>query len=216
MLLDYSADQAKQRRWVRLEDQFGRWWGTYVEKSTGDPCCEISPFGGWNDPLNTPNVYLRVPHHEDGTTVSGKVEVAFDRWIDSITGSESDWLKTIKEAGAVTYKKTTPEERRLWPEDPELQEIAGPRPFPTLDMLKKARNGDKKLLGLDFVAKTGAMNAGHMTYLEFVNENRKDDTGRTRPMAEIGKLWKEHRTFVEEQEEIAELGELPKLEKIEA
>ena len=83
---DYTADQMQQRRHVRLEDQFGRWWSAQIEKSTGDPCSEVSPYGGWNDPLRTPNIYLRPPRHEDGTTVSGKIEVQFDRWIDSIRG----------------------------------------------------------------------------------------------------------------------------------
>ncbi len=93
---NYTANQMNQRRYARLEDQFGRWWGAQIEKSTGDPCAEVSPVGGWNDPLNTPNIYLRPPKHDDGTTISGRIEVDFDRWMDSIRGSEDDWNQSIQ------------------------------------------------------------------------------------------------------------------------
>ncbi len=148
MKFDYSADQAKQRRAVRLEDQFGRWWHTYVEKATGDPCCGISPID-WADPMATPQIYLRVPRHEDGSTVAGKIEVQFDRWIESIRSSTEDWLNTIDEAGRVSYKITTPEERALWPQDEYLMKIAGPKPLPTVETLMAARDGDRQLLGLN-------------------------------------------------------------------
>ena len=197
---NYTANQMNQRRYARLEDQFGRWWGAQIEKSTGDPCAEVSPVGGWNDPLNTPQRYLRPPQHEDGTTISGKIEVDFDRWMDSIRGSEDDWNQTIQVAGKETYKITTVAERRQWAEDPVLKAIAGPRPFPTMEMLVAARNGDRNLLGLATDVKTGTLHPETMTYTEFVSENRRNEFGKARPMAEVGKLWKEHRAFLRGEE----------------
>lgn len=208
---NYTADQMKQRRYARLEDQFGRWWGAQIEKSTGDPCSEVSPVGGWNDPLNTPNIYLRSPKHEDGTTISGRIEVDFDRWMDSIRGSEEDWNQSIQVAGKETYKITTVEERKLWAEDPVLKAIAGPRPLPTLETLMKARDGDRQLLGLDRDVKTQTVHAADMSYTEFVTENRRDEFDRARPMAEIGKLWKEHKAFLKG-EEVVEVIETEEVE----
>ena len=214
MRLDYEADQAKQRRNVRLQDQFDRWWGTAVEKSTGDPCCEISPFGGWADPLNTPNIYLRVPKHEDGTPINGRIEVAFDRWIASSKGAMEDFLNTIDEAGKVTYKITTRDERLEWPDDPILQKIAGPKPSPTVETLIKARDGDRKLLGLDKDVKTGITSPADITYTEFMVENRNDEFGKSRTMVAIGKLWKEHKAFLAGDTENIEIPE-PEPETVE-
>ena len=215
MRFDYSADQAKQRRDVRLEDQFGRWWGTAIEKSTGDPCCEISPVGGWSDPLNTPNIYLRVPRHEDGSTIAGKIEIQFDRWITSIRSSTEDWLNTIDEAGRVSYKVTTPEERALWPQDEYLKKIAGPEPLPTVETLMRARDGDRQLLGLTKDVKTGTTHPADMTYMEFVVENREDEFGKFRNMVTIGKLWQEHKAFLKgEEPEVEEAVKV--LEEVEA
>jgi hypothetical protein len=194
--MNKSADQAKQRRNVRLEDQFGRWWGTAVEKSTGDPCCEISPDGGWVDPLNTPNAYLRVPKHADGMPIPGKIAVTFDRWIESVQGSTEDWDKLIDKAGRETYKLVTREERMEWPKDPVLLALAGPRPLPTVETLIKARDGDKTLLGLTTNAQTGETHPADITYKEFMVENRRDEFDKPRTMAAIGQLWKEHRAFL--------------------
>ena len=218
MLLDYTADQAKQRRYVRLEDQFGRWWGAQVEKSTGDPCSEVSPFGGWSDPLKTPNIYLRPPHHEDGTTVSGKINVDFDRWMDSIRGSEEDWNVAIQAAGKETYKITTRAERLEWPNDPILQAIAGPRPLPTLETLMKARDGDKRLLGGGVSEATTEIHPVDITYREFVSENRRDEFGKVRKFAAIAKLWNEHKANLKDEEvdEVVEKKEIPELEEVEA
>ncbi len=204
--LDRVADQARDRRGVRLEDQFGRWWGTSIEKSTGDPCCGISPFGGWEDPLNTPNAYLLVPKHDDGMPIPGKIRVAFPEWIASIKGSQDDWDKLIEVAGRIEYKNYTPADRAEWAEDPILLRHAGPKPYPTVEMLEKAMGGDRVLLGLDYNVNPGMAQAADMTYREFVQDVMTDG----KSMAAANRLWKEHRAFLEE-DEIGEI-ELPNLE----
>ena len=222
MLFDYTADQAKQRRGVRLEDQFGRWWGTSIEKTTGDPCSGIAPWGGWTDPLNTPNAYLRVPKHEDGMPIPGKLRVAFPEWIASVRGSEDDWDMAIQQAGKETYKITTREERLDWPNDPVLQGVAGPRPYPPVEILEKARDGDRQLLGLNMDVKTKSIHAEDMTYLEFVKENRCDELGKSRQMSEVGRLWRLHNAYLVEdaklieQLEATEEAEIAELEEVEA
>ena len=152
MDIDYShgmdKGQRTQRRNVRLKDQFGRLWGCSIEKSTGDPCTGISPFGGWADPLGTPDAYLRVPKHDDGTPRAGEIEVDFDRWISSVQGSMDDWNLAISVAGKVEYKNYTPKDRKEWYSDPILRALAGPEPSPTVETLTKAMNGDPDLLGL--------------------------------------------------------------------
>ena len=153
MQVDYShgldKGQRTQRRSVRLEDQFGRLWGCSIEKSTGDPCTSINPFGGWADPLGTPNAYLRIPKHDDGTPRSGRIVVDFDRWIASVQGSMDDWNRLLEVAGKMEYRVYTAEERKKWRDDPILRAHAGPEPTPSVETLKKAQAGDKDLLGLN-------------------------------------------------------------------
>ena len=209
---NYTADQMNQRRYARLQDQFGRWWGAQIEKSTGDPCSEVSPVGGWNDPLNTPNIYLRPPKHDDGTSISGRIEVDFDRWMDSIRGSEDDWNQSIQVAGKETYKITTVEERRLWAEDPVLKAIAGPRPLPTLETLTQAKNGDRGLLGMRIDPETKSVIPADMTYKEFMVENRRDEFGKARTMVEIGNLWERQKRLLAEDE----IGDEAEAETVEA
>lgn len=198
MEVDYShgmdKGQRTQRRSVRLKDQFGRWWGCSIEKSTGDPCTSVNPHG-WADPLETPGNYLRVPKHDDGSPIAGEIKVVFDRWISSVKGSNDDWKRLLDVAGKMEYRIYTPEDRKKWPEDPILREHAGPEPYPTVEMLERAKAGDKELLGL--VEKepdvfTPSPPAEDMTYREFVADLRP----KGYDMKEIGALWKEHKALV--------------------
>ena len=193
MDVDYShgidKGQRTQRRRVRLEDQFGRLWGCSVEKSTGDPCTSINPFGGWADPLGTPNTYLRIPKHPDGTPRSGRIEVDFDRWIDSVKESMDDWERLLEVAGKMEYRVYSPEQRKTWRDDPILRAHAGPEPTPTVETLEKAKAGDKDLLGLNVPKKVAAasLRTRVSDWTDFVQSMK----GQGYSPKELGELYRE-------------------------
>ena len=199
-MFDYTADQAKYMRDTKLKDQFGRLWHCVIDKKAGQPTGCPSPIG-WNDPLNTPNSYVTVPHWEDGTPRTDEVLVDFEGWIADVEQNNTHWDMAITVMGEKKFPLASSEERDKWSENPHLTKEAGPKPFPSRETLIKAMNGDKGLLGLRRDAQTQEVIPIEMTYREFLVENRRDEFGRVRPMAEIGALWKEHKEFLEEAKE---------------
>ncbi|KKL97924.1 hypothetical protein LCGC14_1829570 [marine sediment metagenome] len=192
MLFDYTADQAKYMRDTKLKDQFGRLWHCTVDKKTGQPTGCPNPIG-WVDPLNTPNSYLTVPHWEDGSARTDEVLVDFEGWIADVEQNNTHWDMAITVMGEKKFPLASSEDRDGWAENPHLTKEAGPKPFPSRETLIQAKNGDRKLLGLDKDVRTGATNPIDMTYQEFVAENRRDEFDKTRTMVAIGVLWKEHK-----------------------
>ena len=194
---EHTQDQAKFVRDTKLQDQFGRMWHCVVDKRTGQPTGCPNPIG-WSDPLHTPNSYLTVPKWEDGSPRTDAVLVDFDGWIADVRSNMADWDMAIGVMGEKKFPLASPEERNEWSANPHLTREAGPKPFPTVETLKKAQAGDKKLLGLDTMVKSKPTDV--VTYKEFMAECRLDGVA----MKEVGRLWQEHKDNMKEAAEVAE------------
>ena len=187
---DKKLDQAKYRRGTVGHDQFNRAWAQNIEISTGDPCGGNGIPFGWVDPLDTPNVYISVPRDGNKLPMMGHVYVDFDRWIKDMESSYRDWKAFLFQIGQKLFKKTTPAEVAEWEKDEYLLNEAGPKPGSRLDqfckdgetpvdVLKRARDGDAELLGIDEYV------PHKMKYQEFVAQARRQ--GKT--MKEVGAGW---------------------------
>ncbi len=186
MYVDYKADQALGRKNARLRDQFGRLWGTTIEKSTGDPCGEVAPFGGWADPLNTPNVYIVVPKFKDGEPMPGRVEVDFDAWVADVEINTKHWHEAIELMGKTKFPYATSEERDGWPTNPHLTSEAGPLPSPDIVTLRKAKAGDPELLGNPV---PGEDEPVKMTWKRFMSSQQ----GQGHSTSRIAQDWKDYK-----------------------
>jgi hypothetical protein len=158
-MADKKLDQARYRRTQIAVDQWGRRWAQIIEISTGDPCCGNGHPFQWDDPLQTPHVYISIPRGDHGLPEAGKVKILCDEWIGELEESFEDWRKFLFAVGKHKYKKTTPEEVSKWDSDPYLLEDAGPKPGAHLmrfaqqgetspiQVLRRAFAGDPVLLG---------------------------------------------------------------------
>ena len=140
--------QPSQRRSLNPRDQFGRLWHTNIEIATGDATGGIIP-AGWSDPLNTPTHYIRVPRTDDGQMQLGTVEVDFPRWIHDHEAEEERWFTQLYQNAHSIYKTLDQSEVKNLVHDKYMTDITGPKPFPSVEVLKKAQQGYRPFLGLE-------------------------------------------------------------------
>jgi hypothetical protein len=141
-------DQKAMRRDVNPRDQFGRKWLLTIELVTGDPCGEVVP-AGWSDPLRTPMNRVRLAFNEDGQVDLSRCHVDFDRWIDEIEDSERGWYEELHRNALHVYKAVNPSDVGALDQDKFLLDLTGPKPFPSSTILKRAKAGDRSLLGFE-------------------------------------------------------------------
>jgi hypothetical protein len=141
------SDQKAHRRDLNPRDQFGRKWLLTIELVTGDPCGEVVP-AGWSDPLRTPMNRVRLAQNEDGQIDPSRCHVDFDRWISTIEDDERGWYEELHRNALHVYKSVEPSDVVKLDQDKFLLDLTGPKPFPSSDILKRARAGDRSLLGL--------------------------------------------------------------------
>ena len=192
------------RRTSTLQDQFGREYSVTIEISTGDPCGLIA-LKGWGDPLRTPMKYLKIPREEDGSPLHGRIDVNLAQWIKDQTQSQLEWVRRLWEVGRHHYKNAF--DAKTAEQDEYLLDLAGPKPFPTVAVLKMAMGGDRKLLGLEPLDKeyrvllnqpTDADLLGEPEY-EYITQPESYRQFATRlmqegkKMEEVGVLWQEQK-----------------------
>jgi hypothetical protein len=186
LLQDYQQDQAKYVRDTKLKDQFGRWWHCVVNNKTGQPQANPNPID-WEDPLRTPNSYISVALWPDGEPRTDEIFIDFPKWIADVELNLKHWEMAINVMGEKKFPLASPEDRDGWNENPHLTKEAGPKPWPTVEMLRKAQRGDKQLLGLDTVIQSKP--DGTVTYKQFFQECRRDGM----KMKDIGAAWTMHK-----------------------
>ncbi len=196
-MFDYTADQAKYRRDTKLKDQFGRLWHCVIDRKSGQPTGCPSPIG-WNDPLKTPNSYVTVPRWEDGSARTDELLVDFEGWIADVELNNTHWDMAITVMGEKKFPLASSEDRDGWTENPHLTKEAGPKPFPSVETLMRARDGDRELLGMGKKKKEPTVNPVEMTYQEYVAEHRVDEFGKTRQLAVIAAEWDRHKAHLKE------------------
>ena len=139
-----AKSQKDYRRSVIAMDQFGRPWLMQIELATGDPTGGIIS-AGWTDPLRTPLKFIRVPKDEFGQPHWGRCIVDVAAWMREVKAGSSEWLKNLYAAGTMQYKnKFNPATAE---KDGYLLELAGPKPWPSLECLEALRTGNQHLAG---------------------------------------------------------------------
>jgi len=130
-----KVDQAAYRDFVRAKDQFGRGWAYSIEKMTGGACGAIVPYGGWSDPLATPQKYL------NATARTGEVTVELERWVTDLKKANIEWKESLHSNGRLLYKKASgPKEIAEWETDEYLIGQTGPKPGEALLHLVRREN----------------------------------------------------------------------------
>jgi hypothetical protein len=136
--------QADFRRPIVSKDQFGRPWLMQIELATGDPTGGVIA-SGWTDPLRTPLQFIEVPKDEFGQPLWGKCKINIFAWMTAIRNANDEWHKRLNECGVHQYKnKFDPSKAH---EDAYLLELAGPRPWPSVECLEAFRTGNRHLQG---------------------------------------------------------------------
>jgi len=141
-----GPSQAGRRQDLNAEDQFGRVWSLTIEKATGDPTGQITQ-AGWEDPLNTPQQYLRVPRNRFGQPAHGKIEVSFVRWMQDIRADLTGWMGRVYACAQKFYPSGF--DPKTIHEDPLVAQAAGPQPWPPVPVLEAASRGHRGYLGLE-------------------------------------------------------------------
>jgi hypothetical protein len=133
------------------EDQFGRPWSYQIEIATGDPTGLINA-AGWHDPLRTPQKYLK-PKNAFGMQ-AGSFMVDFPTWITDHVRAMGDWQQQLMRVAQLKYPGgISPEDAE---QNPWLAILTGPKPWPSVEALKAAMQGDTALLGWDRARKCPA------------------------------------------------------------
>jgi hypothetical protein len=141
-----AKTQADKRRDMNLTDQFGRSWLAAIDRETFDPVGQVTP-AGWADPINTPAQYLKIPRDAANNPQMGRVEVDMARWITDQTNATRDWKVRLWNIGRHEQKNAF--DPKTAEQDEYLVHLAGPKPWPSPAVLKQARDGDQRLLGLE-------------------------------------------------------------------
>lgn len=138
--------QRDDRQDRNVRDQFGRVWLATIDKRCGDFTGPVEP-AGWDDPLRTPQKYLRPVKDEFNQFSFGTLEVRFKEWIADQRVSEKDWKQSLWEIGQQKYGvKFEPHKAE---DDDWLMHLAGPKPWPSSALLQVAQTGKfPGLLGL--------------------------------------------------------------------
>jgi len=148
-----ARTQKDYRRDFNAPDQYGRLWLATIEIATGDPTGMIEP-AGWIDPLHTPQKYLTIRNAMAFAHSGAPVHVDLDRWARDQQVHDEEWKRSFFAIGQKVYQNrfdAKDELRKIGTpdEDEYLMSLAGPRPWPSVEVLLKARAGHRKLLGLD-------------------------------------------------------------------
>ena len=140
-----APSQSDKRMDLNAEDQFGRAWLLTIEKATGDPTGQITQ-AGWDDPLHTPQVYLKVPRNRFGQPAHGHIEVTFARWITESKADLGIWVQRLYQCAQKFYPSGF--DPKTIHEDPLVAQAAGPQPWPPIPVLEAASKGHQGFLGL--------------------------------------------------------------------
>lgn len=140
-----GKSQADKRRDMNLTDQFGRKWLAAIEKESFEPAGHVTP-AGWTDPLRTPSQYLLIPRDNHGNPQINRCEVDFGRWIADQDQATRDWKIRLWQIGREQQKNAF--DPKTAEQDEYLLHLTGPKPWPTPPVLRKAKAGDKRLLGI--------------------------------------------------------------------
>lgn len=138
--------QAEMREDRNARDQHGRLWLLSIEKESGFPTGGISPASGWEDVLRTPQKYLALGMDEFRKPLASKLTVLWIQWIPDQRNALSEWLRRLSEIAHQVYPSGfNPREVE---HDPFVLAKAGPRPWPSAEVLVAASQGDEQYLGL--------------------------------------------------------------------
>ena len=194
--------QSQTRVPTNLIDQHGREYLVSIDLKTGDPTGGIDRCG-FSDPLKTPNKYLVVPR-KGGRPQYGKLNVAFDRWIQDQTQAQLEWVRRLWEVGRQHYKNKF--DAKIAEQDDYLLDLAGPKPFPTVEVLKMAQAGDGKLLGFEPLDREYRILLNQPTNADLLGEPEYEDPQpesyqqfatrlmkEGKKMEEVGALWQEQK-----------------------
>lgn len=212
-----AGKQATMRRNVNPKDQFGRKWSTAYELVTGEATGGWTPaWGALGDPLKRTSNYLAMGRNEDGQVEPTRCVIDYDLWIQDIQQAETGWYRELNQIAIAKYSIIDPKTVAELDKDPFLTNLAGPKPFPSSDVLKRAKAGYKPFLGLaplsaadradlrmrtledlkagpapvELKASQTASTLPPETYPEFVKW--AFEGGHAKTMTEVGKLWRDH------------------------
>ena len=139
--------QADTRTNLTTKDQHGRAWAFQVEKETMDPCSEFNRVA-WplhSDPLDTPGKYIKMVKDEFGQKSLSRVIVDFHQWVKDTKEGMNDWNDQILTIGQEKFGGSMRVEDLF--KDPRVLTWAGSKPWPSVEALTLAAQGDKELLG---------------------------------------------------------------------
>lgn len=140
--------QADKRRSFTPMDQFLRPWSVTIEIESGDWTGLVSS-AGWEDPLRTPQNFIRPAKNEFGFVEFSRVEIDIPAWVRFQANSMNDWVRNFWKVGKELYKdRFDPNEMR---DDAYLLEQAGPKPWPSVEaievLLQEGHQAHLALLG---------------------------------------------------------------------
>lgn len=201
--------QADFRRDINPKDQFGRKWSACIEIATGEPTGGIFP-AGWTDPLRTPIKYLIVPRNEDGQAEIGKIKVDFPRWISEQEHDEKGWYDQLYQI-ALAKNVDIPSDPITLETNKILLGLTGPRPWPSVEAIRLASDGDRRLLGFEPSTKADRIMLRQQTlddmkggsskdpvlppdnYQDFVGWAFKHGGVSNGDLKKVAELWQDHR-----------------------
>ena len=186
-MADKTVDQQRYFTGATLVDQFGRTWGTSLDKETGWDHSPITP-AGWSDDIRIPAKYVNMIKSVggDGHPVSGKVKIDVERFIRDQTEATKEWEKDLALDALHIYKHleqgTTVEDLE---KDRNVIALAGLRPSPTPEEIEKY-----------FEALEVPEISDELDYKTFV----KTVIGRGGNLEAAGKAWRLHKENLEKEE----------------
>jgi hypothetical protein len=127
------------------DDQWDRPWLITIELATGDPTGVIHA-AGWDDPLRTPQKYIGVPKNKWGQTDWGRCRIEIEQWIRDVRRDITEWRRNVLQIAQTQYKGQVGPNEAF--KHPYVLELAGPEPFPSVELLEMARTGDEGVLGI--------------------------------------------------------------------
>lgn len=209
--------QADQRRDINPLDQFGRKWSMTIEIITGDPTGGIFP-AGWSDPLKTPMKYIKVRRTPEGQSELGRVLVDFPSWVEEIRHEDGLWYQQLYENAIAKYATIDPAKVATLDRDPFLLRLTGPKPWPSIEVITAAMQGDRGFLGLEPLTpkhramlnmstiedlKAGAtmpeapvtrdLSTPPESYKEFIRWAYETGAAPPGDLKRVGELWQAHR-----------------------
>ncbi len=129
--------QADKRRSVVARDQFGRLWGGSIEIESGD-FTGLVDSAGWEDPLRTPQRFVKMKVTEYGHPDMGRVEVHLDEWIKFQAQRMTDWTHTFFTVGKELYANRFDPKKHA--DDDYLLKETGDKPWPSVECIEVLQN----------------------------------------------------------------------------